>query len=350
MTAINKQRSRVLDVAKGLAMLLVVYAHINYKRESLIYIYSFHMPFFFLLSGVFFDKKKYSFSQFVKNRFVKLICPYLFFSVLLLVATIAIEIVTGGFSLQTIESLKSPFIQIFIAQNSSVMLCAPLWFVPCLFVVEILYYAISKLKTPFIVLICSLLVVAGWLLESKFAFVSAYLPWSIDSALFSIGFYAIGNLAAAPIKAGINKIQESKYKMPISLTLALVLLVSIAPLAFLNGKITLGSKILNNGFLLYLTGVLGTAGVIALSIALEKISFLSFLGKNTFCIMSVHYFINYYLKATLVKLGFEGYDITNVVHTVVPFIVVLGLSCLCVLIYNYAKKIVFSKKQKCSSV
>ena len=60
----KKERLAVFDVAKGLGILLVVFAHINYTNIPLVYIYSFHMPLFFLISGIFFDTKKIHFPTF----------------------------------------------------------------------------------------------------------------------------------------------------------------------------------------------------------------------------------------------------------------------------------------------
>lgn len=48
-------RLAVFDVVKGLGMLLVIYAHVNYQTEVLTTIYSFHMPLFFIVSGMLFD-------------------------------------------------------------------------------------------------------------------------------------------------------------------------------------------------------------------------------------------------------------------------------------------------------
>ena len=95
-----KERLTVFDAAKGLGILLVVFAHINYTPEALIYIYSFHMPLFFLISGIFFNSKKYTFGQFVKNRFFRLICPYLFFYSAILLITFALKLIFEGFSEQ----------------------------------------------------------------------------------------------------------------------------------------------------------------------------------------------------------------------------------------------------------
>ena len=340
----KKERLAVFDVAKGLGILLVVFAHVNYTPESLIYIYSFHMPLFFLISGIFFNNKKYTFCQFLKSRFLRLICPYLFFYTALLCASSAVKFILMDFSLSAIGTYKNAFIQMFIAQGSSSVISAPLWFVPCLFAVEIIYYFISKLKVRFIIPVCAILVLGGWMLETNFTQVAAYLPWSLDSALFSLGFYAIGNLSCGFLKNIIKKIKESKYRSLISLSIALLCFAVVIPFAFLNGKVSLGSKILNNGFLFYLTGIAGSAGVIFLSLAIINCKFLQFLGKNTFCIMATHYFIDAYLKKVILKFVFTDYDNTKILHTILPFVIVLSLSIICVFVYNYLKSIIFKKK------
>ena len=44
------KRIEWLDIAKGIGIFLVVYAHARAPYNS--YIYNFHMPFFFLISGI----------------------------------------------------------------------------------------------------------------------------------------------------------------------------------------------------------------------------------------------------------------------------------------------------------
>ena len=72
------KRIAYLDVAKGIGILLVVLAH-NYVRISVPdvgkFIFSFHMPFFFLLSGMLF-KPNYPLLVIFKRRLATLIRPY----------------------------------------------------------------------------------------------------------------------------------------------------------------------------------------------------------------------------------------------------------------------------------
>lgn len=45
------------------------------------WIYSFHMPLFFLLSGMFFVSGKYSFADFLRRRFWQLLVPLAIFTI-----------------------------------------------------------------------------------------------------------------------------------------------------------------------------------------------------------------------------------------------------------------------------
>ena len=128
---------------------------------------------------------------------------------------------------------------------------------------------------------CFLLVYCGWFLESGVLdFDNKLLPWSLDSALFALGLYAIGNLSADCVKKFVGKVKKSKYQYIICVEIILLCIMIWYPLTQMNGKITLGSKILGNGFLLCINGILGTIVILTISILLEKNSFLAYCGRK----------------------------------------------------------------------
>jgi fucose 4-O-acetylase-like acetyltransferase len=56
----NHSRLAYVDIAKGVAMLLVIIGHCSYSEKILVgWLYSFHMPLFFALSGFTFRPEKY---------------------------------------------------------------------------------------------------------------------------------------------------------------------------------------------------------------------------------------------------------------------------------------------------
>lgn len=66
-----KERLLYVDTLKAFGIILVVMGHVFHDSDSIVshFIYAFHMPLFFLLSGVFFDyDKKNSFTFFAEKR------------------------------------------------------------------------------------------------------------------------------------------------------------------------------------------------------------------------------------------------------------------------------------------
>lgn len=338
-------RIEALDIAKGIGMFFVVWAHVNYTPFLLKYIYSFHMPLFFIISGILYNKEKYSsFPHYIKRRAKTLICPYIFFYLGSLLIVFVLRVVGVGFSTTVFHEICEFFLQMFLSQGSSKVANAPLWFVPCLFAVEIMYYFISKMRRRNIVVVCCLLTFFGWLLESGcLPFNNKLLPWSLDSALFALGFYALGNLMQSKVKNAIQQVESSKHKTLISVTTMIVCAILIVPLVYLNGKVSLGSKTLNNGFLLYTSGIFGTIGVLAAAVLLKRSKLLKFCGLNSFYIMSTHYLIRVIYRAGQTSLGFESYDTTDFVQTIIPFIVVMTASIVFTILYNKIKNAILNK-------
>ena len=323
----NPGRLDAIDVAKGIGILFVVFAHVNYTPELLVLIYSFHMPLFFVLSGMLFRKDRYpNFRTFLTRRFWTLIVPYLLFSILSLVWRYGSEQQFPELFPTSCAEYIGYFTQIFLAQGSHPVLNTPLWFVPCLFAVEILYFWISKLDLRAGIPLCLLLVGLGWLLESgHLNFDNTLLPWSLDSALFALGFYAFGNLAR--IQPTIHLLRDHRQKTRFCLGILLLCLLIWYPYTLMNGKVTLGSKILNNGFLFYITGISGTLAILSASVLLEKSRFLRFCGRNSFYIMASHYMIRTYtLRKAYTALGKDWYDRQVLAETIVPFLIIFTLS------------------------
>lgn len=74
-----KERNEYIDWLKGLLILLVVVGHCWLIDDSIFtFIYKFHMPFYFGISGYLFSNKKV-FREFVKTKFKNLIIPYTIF-------------------------------------------------------------------------------------------------------------------------------------------------------------------------------------------------------------------------------------------------------------------------------
>ena len=72
------KRSKLIDTLKGLGILFVILGHIHLTPTALkIWIYSFHMPLFFICSGLTFSVTRYdSYAAFVKSKVSSIVIPY----------------------------------------------------------------------------------------------------------------------------------------------------------------------------------------------------------------------------------------------------------------------------------
>lgn len=123
------KRIEALDVAKGIGIILVMIGHMT---SSYLYnwIYSFHIPLFFILSGICFKNTKYtSFLAFARQRIKTLAIPTLTLYLIIL----SIEKIIGLKGYDLLQQLKGVHPDY-------------LWFLITLFFSELFYYPLAKLS------------------------------------------------------------------------------------------------------------------------------------------------------------------------------------------------------------
>ncbi len=80
------ERNPLYDRAKGLGMILVIYGHMfAYGGIPFSIIFSFHMPLFFIISGMLISSSKlenYSYARWIKSIITRYIPAIVFFSLL----------------------------------------------------------------------------------------------------------------------------------------------------------------------------------------------------------------------------------------------------------------------------
>lgn len=149
-------RVHFVDIARIYGVVLVYYGHIieSYmKAGSAVaathykFIYSFHMPLFFILSG--YIAKEYvattKFSIYLKKHLASRLVPYLFLSAILIVPTFWTTDNTVGLNLPTVEGyVKGISVTLFAGFP---YFNIPTWFLICLFVVEMMHYVSARFLT-----------------------------------------------------------------------------------------------------------------------------------------------------------------------------------------------------------
>lgn len=297
---IKNNRVAYLDMLKCLGMFIVVQGHIHtqYGWFSLP-LHCYVIPLYFLLSGLTFKRSKFhTFGTFAKHRAKTLLLPYAMFSVLTWAFWASYSYVTHA----NVESYFGPLFQTLVAQGSGHFLVhnVPLWFIPCLFVIESIYYFIDKLPKWANILTCVVCAFVGtWMITGPFSDMLTLLPWSIESAFTAIIFYCAGNMLTKTwsLKEVEDKVVAKKW---LAILAILVLTPILVYSAYWNEHVSLGSDLMGKSPLLFFVNAF--VGIITVflfailicSIKCENViwkklmDFHLFFGKNSFYIMATH--------------------------------------------------------------
>lgn len=340
-----KDRFDYIDIAKAMGMLTIMWGHIA-MGKSVTFVYAFHIPLFFFLSGMVFVKEKYrEFGLFVKRRIQTLIIPYMIYSFITWVIWAVFSLTTHA----DVESYWMPLLQTFISQGSEGYLVhnVPLWFVMCLFFIELTYYWIAKLPDIWNVVVCVVLAALGYVLVNNCMFFDfTTLPWSIEVAMMALIFYSTGNLFVKHI--GHKRFKELVLKRQIVSVIFVIILFSIVyRMSQLNGKVSMGHAHIKNPLLFYPIGYIGTLAMLGFSMLLSnwvkdfKIgNAIKWFGRNSFIAMAIHNPIKgVVIGAMAILLGMSKNAVMcRTITASVALIITLIATCAIMLIIVWFKK------------
>ena len=182
----KNNRVRSIDIAKGIGIILVVFGHLVTARTNISFIiYSFHMPLFFTLAGIF-ANSKISFLEMLKKETKRLMLPY--FAVLL-VGTLFSIAFFDGFQFNFKELLYSAF-----TGNGAVIHNRAIWFLPCLFFVKVYFFfadrfVFQKCSTPTSFLLLGVIAIAGFYLPAYLQNKAVMVPLKADMAIMALVFF-----------------------------------------------------------------------------------------------------------------------------------------------------------------
>ena len=281
-----KERLDYLDRAKGYLIILVVIGHIWQSGPVFNVIYAFHMPAFFLISGILFrHTKAYQrpFGTFLKSRLFAFGVPFVFIEIL----GILTDIVRHGVTLNIKGYLYNTLSFHFNDHN--------LWFIMDLFFIELLLYVLIKAirDKRLLVLTVILLYAASRLLPKENAYIG-----TIRSVLYYDLYFTCGFCAAELFK---------RFHAAICVIAAAIVLA----VGLLLGKNDNTSVLKDLVYLI--SGVGGAYAIIQLGkLRLGRVSDRALLeaGKNTITIYGTHHF---YYAVIAVLLGATDFAKTPLV-------------------------------------
>lgn len=224
---VHPKKDSLFSLLKGIGIALVVIGHSGCPDAIRDFIYAFHMPLFFIISGYLFKKIYFqNKSDFIKKRLRSLYTPFVTWSIIFIVlhnVFYNLNLINNSYGFQGkiyhAYSLKELFIQVFkslIFINAEPFLGA-YWFIKALFFGSLIFlFFHSKIKNPYTLPICSILIV----ISRTLCINQGILPFNgetLHQSLLASFFISVGSL----IKE--KNFQPSRIHLFFFLTVLLVL-------------------------------------------------------------------------------------------------------------------------------
>ena len=265
-----KKRIDYIDFLKGLTILGVIFVHSGGHP-------SWFTPnhvntIFFFLAGIFFKPRP--FKQLVKKNFYSLIIPFLFFFLL----SYPVNLIFEYWDHRELSALSwDAIFDLFEIHTRADYLSVnvPLWFILCIFVVQMIYWCISHFPQW-----------GQWASMAVIFMVSGYInenvptPFMINNAVYFTLYFGIGNLL------GLYLIKWFGNKSLRIIIIALSLILVLASYWCLSIPELQKSKMVESiHFLGYSICCMGLCSFLN---GIKRLEWLRFFGINTLVILGVH--------------------------------------------------------------
>mgnify|MGYP001099548321 FL=1 len=318
----KKERLTYLDVAKGIGILLVVIGHVYafnrqiVDRFFVIWLYSFHMPLFFIISGMLIAyKDEKDIWKFVKKRIKGILIPYVFFSIFSII----------------VFAIVNDFNREVFVQNVKATICGvgidTLWFLPALFFGEVIFFVLRNLlKNKYVICIISAIIYTlGNFMMKDYGLICLFL----GRICIAVGFIMIGNYTMNLIR---------KRNMPLYGLIVIAILSVI--LSKINGLVDLNNLVFNNHILYLINSLIGTYLILEIS-KLIDIDEIMYWGRNTLIVMATHLNIIYILFNKILGIHSFGY-----VTGMIVFVLLLAVERIIIYVVNRYMPFLMGRKQK----
>ena len=261
-----------LDVAKSIAIILMVLGHSSIPQYVSNYIFAFHMPLFFIASGLTTNWNNYTFGQFFKRRCLSLILPFFIYSAIVLMIYIQYDWMTFSQWLQ--KGWGDGY---------------ALWFIPVLFFASLTVKCLWVFRDVRGVNIFWLAIILILIVGIDFYHFHIRLPWALSTVPYATFLIALGSELGVAHKGTKLEISISKNNQILSgLTAAF-----IVGLISHFWRLDLCFNIISPAFPLTIGAITGTYMIFMLSIFLcntngfkHVTNILRMIGQETYIVVA----------------------------------------------------------------
>lgn len=172
-----------IDMAKGYGTLLVIYAHLG-ADPLRTWMYSFHLPLFFFLSGYVF-RADGDFKSFFLKKCKSIVVPYFCLGIPMVLFEWLWAYMHGTFTMEWGITVG----RLFLEQRR----VWTLWYIACLFVLNLLFFWIVKIcKKEWMLIVISVLLPLMGLYYYGHGGQPLY--WNADACFMAVPFFSVGYL------------------------------------------------------------------------------------------------------------------------------------------------------------
>lgn len=302
----ERKENREFRILSAVGIILVVAGHLGYNLfeiGELFPYYSFHVFIFLFVSGYFYrSEAEERIGRYILGKCVTLLLPYYIWN--LFYGILANLLHGAGFFIGEVLSLKTLFLSPFL-DGHQFMYNFPAWFVPVLFLIEVINVLMRKLLS-LLHLNYEWLIFAGCLLAGV---LTVYLAigghvWGYYKVpgrlLFMMPGFQMGRIYREKLEVH-DTLEDGPYFL-IVMGLQVLITIFCGGLAFSAVWV---SSFANGPLIPYLTVITGIAFWLRISRILSGITYfarkLVYIGRNTYSIM-MHHVVSFMLVKTLFYL------------------------------------------------
>lgn len=274
-----KKRLECFDAAKGIGILLVIIGHMHLQRINP-FIFSFHMPLFFFISG-YFMSMKYSPRVYFVKRARQLLIPYIFACICITAGALLKDAAAGNAGMVISDIKKWVFASVYASGQEYtdpfwIPSIGAIWFLPAMFFATIIVRRCISYRYKFLLII--IIAYVGYASSQKI-----WLPFSVQAGMTAAVFLFGGWQC--------KKSNLFQRKLPADLEIGM-LAVWIFCIIF-GGRLYLVRNYFGNGLLDVAGAFCACFFVVKFSGWIEKYAkrisgILAFFGKNSLIILCFH--------------------------------------------------------------
>jgi len=260
-----------IDNSKGIGIILVIIGHLITQGFLHEWIFSFHMPLFFFLSGYVF-KNNQTIKSFALKKAKTLLIPYLCLGL----------IITVWVSCTTDVDIYDNLIKLLLQER-----VWTIWFLTSLFLVNIIYYCLLKVvRNSHLITIMSILLYLIAILYYRAG--GKAMIWNTDTVMVALFYFHVGFIFQKNnILTKIN-CQTLLYK---AMAILAFLLINMVCVLYMYKNYGLSLNMYDNNYSNLLVVIIGSlAGIlfVVLSSSIIKNIIIEYLGRNSIVYFALH--------------------------------------------------------------